>query len=508
MHDVIVIGAGMGGLLCAAKAARNGRRVLVIEKRPRAGGTCGVFERKGYRFPMGPLSFGFPRKVQALLEEAGVSGAIGFAPSRFRLLAPGLDIVYSRPLAAVRKDLAAVFPREAAGIEKFFEEFEAVIGSVRDIHDWHPDYSPGRRPEKADERASPELARRMDQIKEWASSPAAGPIGRHLSSPALKNFLGSMGTHEAEMSILNLALMWRLMSEVGIWFPSGGIHGLAERLRAGFLASGGELRLSTAVKKIVVEKGRAAGVLTATDEFFPCRWVVSNADFKRTILDFLDPAEVPAGFLESVRAVPYTDSEFCAYLGIDPRKVDLRRLSAGHVFFRKEIRPISGTPLEDFDNREIEVCFWSRKAAGLAPPGKASIVLRVGFPYEHFSEWKTGEKMRRPGYGEYKKQMAAQLIRTVDSLLPGLSSAVEVLETATPLTYEDWGNRFRGSIAGWTWTAEGAGRFPRKLLVETPVGGLLMAGVYASTELFLGGVPTALYTGSAAADRILSEEGG
>jgi all-trans-retinol 13,14-reductase len=131
------------------------------------------------------------------------------------------------------------------------------------------------------------------------------------------------------------------------------------------------------------------------------------------------------------------------------------------------------------------------------------LVLRVGFPYEHFVAWRTGEKERKEGYKEYKTRLARGLIRTAETILPGLSKAIEVQEIATPLTYRDWGSRYEGSIAGWTWGPRDSGQFSRKILVRTPVPGLFAAGVYAATELFLGGVPTALYTGSLAADMIL-----
>jgi phytoene dehydrogenase-like protein len=96
-----------------------------------------------------------------------------------------------------------------------------------------------------------------------------------------------------------------------------------------------------------------------------------------------------------------------------------------------------------------------------------------------------------------------KLVRTAERVLPGLSGAVEIMETATPLTYRDWGGRFEGSIAGWSWAARSSTALRGKILVRTPVPGLLAAGAYAATELFLGGGPTALYTGSLAADLIL-----
>jgi len=79
------------------------------------------------------------------------------------------------------------------------------------------------------------------------------------------------------------------------------------------------------------------------------------------------------------------------------------------------------------------------------------------------------------------------------------------MEIATPLTYRDWGQRHCGSIAGWTWSVKNEEALGGKILVVTPVPNLLMTGIYAASELFLGGVPTAMYTGSLAADSILEE---
>jgi phytoene dehydrogenase-like protein len=91
-----------------------------------------------------------------------------------------------------------------------------------------------------------------------------------------------------------------------------------------------------------------------------------------------------------------------------------------------------------------------------------------------------------------------------ERVLPGLSGAIEVMEAATPLTYRDWGGRFAGSIAGWGWEAGSSAGLPGRVLVRTPVPGLLVVGAYATTELVLGGVPTALFTGSLAADLAMS----
>jgi len=104
--DVIVIGAGLGGLGCAARLAGAGLRVLVLEKNNHIGGTSYVFRRDGFTFPMGPLSFGFPDRVRRFFVAAGVETEISFRRNHFQLISPGLDIIYSAPLESVRRELA------------------------------------------------------------------------------------------------------------------------------------------------------------------------------------------------------------------------------------------------------------------------------------------------------------------------------------------------------------------------------------------------------------------
>ena len=503
MYDVAVIGAGLGGLMAAAKLARAGKRVVVFEKKALPGGTSYIFRRGGYAFPMGPLSFSFPGRVRALLAEAGVAEPLDLRRSSFEVRAPGLDVVISRPLDELEAGLARLYPGEAAGLARFFSALRTAIAAAAGADLLPPDSTPGRSPAHPGGPAAGIADDRLRSIAGLARTPAAAVLDPLISNVALKNLLGSMGSEPPRMSMLNLALMWNIMSGEGIWSPDRGVHVLADLLRERFLLAGGELRQGTGVRRIVIEAGRAAGVVTAAGDVVDAGLVVSNADYKTTFLELVDPADSAGLDLDRLRAAPYTESELCVYLGLRSGEADLSAMRADHLFYRYEAG--SGeSGLEDFDRREIEICLWSRKVPGLAYPGRDALVLRAGFPYEHFASWRLAEKSRREGYAEYKKRLASDLVRTAERVLPGLSGAVEVMEAATPLTYRDWGGRFAGSIAGWGWEAGTSAGLPGRVLVRTPVPGLLVAGAYATTELVYGGVPTALFTGSLAADFAMS----
>lgn len=504
LHDVLVIGAGLGGLLSAAKLARHGKRVLVLEIKPHVGGTSFIFRRGGYYFPMGPLAFSFPERVKGFLAEAGVDSDIKFKRNHFQLLTPSLDIIYSLALIDLQAELKRVFPQESAGIEAFLAELEALVEFFKDLDKWHPGYALDPRVLPAEESRNRVDRQMLEFAQTYSSLPAAQFLDKYFRSPELKNLLGSQGISPPEISLLHLALTWNVMSVTGIWSPSCGIHGLSEFLKEAVVKNGGEIRLGVPVERILVEHDTVKGVRTRGGEVIEAHWVISNVDQKKTFLELVEPERIPAGYLALLENIPYTDSEFCVYLGVDPARVDLSRMRANHLFFQKNAGAEESRDPAAFDSREIEVCLWSENAPASAPDGRAALVLRTSFPYEAFAAWRTGEKKRSKDYREYKNQLARKLISTVESALPGLASAVEVMEIATPLTYRDWGQRYKGSIAGWTRSVEPASHLPGKLLIKTPFPNLLMVGIYAAAELFLGGVPTSLYTASQAADHILA----
>ena len=503
--DAIVIGAGIGGLGCAAKLAARGKKVLVLEANPHVGGTSYIFRRQGYAFPMGPLAFSFPGRVLGFLEKAGITEPIAFRRNHFALALPGADVVISQPLLALRAELERLYPGETEGLGLFFGELEEAVSLSADVDAWHPDFRFPRGAGSGALRDShpPKLAR----ARELAGTPCGDRLRRHLREESLIRLLGSQGMSEPEMSMLKLGFMWAVMAEAGIWFPSCGIHGLGDRLATAVLDYGGEIRTSAPVARIRVEKGRAVGVETQDGASHEADWVIANADAKTTLLRLLDGASLPDDFRQAIADTPYTASELRVYLGIDPGRVDLSRMTASHVLFRSDTALADGdTPTPDIagsGDREIEACLWSDNAPGLVPPGKAAIILGTGFSYEPWARFRIGPKARTADYQDYKRRLVRELIRAAGGLLPGLASGIEVVEAATPLTYRDWGNRACGSIAGWSWSIEHERALGRKLLIETPVPRLLLVGIYAAAELFLGGIPTSVHTASLAADCVL-----
>ncbi len=503
MYDVIIIGSGPGGLVSGVNLTKNGFKVLILDSNFYYGGTSYVFKRRGYIFPMGPLSFSSPAEIKALFIKLGIREELQFNRNHFQLITPAMDIVYSQPFHILQDKLIKIFVEEQNGIKIFFDKLKELMKALHNIHEWHPAYRlrKSQPKEPIDFLSSQQDAYRL--LEEYSQVPAKEFLQRFIKNDNLRRFFGTLGTDEPKMSMVLLGMMWCLIAEKGIWFPSCGVHGVSDTLYETFISNGGEIKLKTPVDEILIKNGRCYGVRTRNGTIFKTKWVISNADYKSTFLKLIDPTNISSAFRNIIEKIPYFESEFCIYLGIDPSKIDLTKVRAQHLFYRKEIRDNGKENLEDFDNREVEICFWSDNDPSFAPPDKKGLVFRVAFPYTFFAKWKTGERQRKDGYKEYKQDLANKLIATVEHILPGLSSSIELIDISTPLTYEEFGQRFHGSIAGWSWAIHENLKLENKLLIETPIPNLLMVGLYAAAELFLGGVPTAMHTGYWASELII-----
>ncbi len=481
-RDAVIIGAGVGGLAAAARLAREGLRVLVLEREGHPGGTAFTFFRRGYQFPMGPLGFSSPGLVREAWEELA-GEPLCLERVDYLLRAFGLEVPLSLPFSRLEEKLAALFPGDGTGIRGFFAAVREEAGR-------------GFRGEAS-------------------GSPAAGLLRGLVSDERLRSILGSQGTREPYSSLGLLASMWTLMCVEGIHYPAGGFRRFSGALAEAVSARGGEVRLRSGVRGIITEGGRAAGAALEDGSVVRAGAVVCNADFKSTFLGLLGAGQVPAAWREAVREAGQSPSVLQVALGIDASRADLSAFSgASRIIYRKDggtaaapggARGEAGVPApEALAAQELELCLWSAEDPGLAPAGGAVVVVRTAVPHHAFARFRPARGARVPGYAAYKERLAAALMGEAASLLPGLKEAAEVVDVATPLTFEERGGRSGGAAAGWSWEhGEGARGGGGRELVRTPLAGLYMAGHQAFTSLTMGGIPAAMRSGRLAAEAVL-----
>lgn len=501
IFDSIIIGAGAGGLSAAICLARAGKKVLVVEQDDHIGGTAHVFRRRGFTFPAGPISVTVPDYITRFLCGLGVEEAPCFIRDHFQVRRGDMDIMISVPLDRLAKQLSDSFPQERKGIIEVIKILDEVIGAldVLQPQDLIGDYTCS---------INDSAARAV--IKRWGRISASDILDSHLQDDRLKDLLGSQGTGKTVMSVVLLAQMWRFMSKKGIWYVKGGMGKIPELFAERLRAFGGEIRLGERVKRIMILEGKVSGIELEGGAIIRSPIVISDADYKETILKLLPGGTIPANELDAISRLPLTSSAFTIYLGVKRELVDLSALRGHHLLVKlKEGMPVpwekKKPDMENFLQDEIWISWWSRHDPELAPAGCEALIIKVMAPFDRFAPFSGGGRgCHNEQYYSMKKDFSDALVSAVEKVIPGLSSASVVREVATPLTYRYWGHRTEGSVAGWSWKFEDHPEPWIRSFAVTQIPGLLAVGMQAFTHLFYGGMGTAIYSGKYAADIVLS----
>ena len=126
-YDAVIIGAGIGGLICANLLAREGLRVLLIEQHYMIGGYCSTFRRKGYTFDAAthfyPL-LGNPETITGkLLVDLGITnGWVKMDPVDHFHFPDGSSFAVPADFGIYLARLKKEFPEEAEALDRFFAE--------------------------------------------------------------------------------------------------------------------------------------------------------------------------------------------------------------------------------------------------------------------------------------------------------------------------------------------------------------------------------------------------
>jgi all-trans-retinol 13,14-reductase len=466
-YDTVVVGAGLGGMSCAAALARAGQRVLVLERGPQPGGYLQHFGCPG--------GFRFEASLHFTELQDGEGRVGGFAaldalelcqpPGLMRILLPGRDIrVPQRDPAAYQAMLAREFPGEAGGLEALFDELRAA---ARDYDALEHALARGATPPPASA-----LLRRCQDLS-WA-----GMMGSRVRDPELRTILSTLwfshGLPPERMAALYYGIPFIQTLERGSQVPAGGSAALVGALVEELEANGGTLHTGTAVQAILTEGGRVGGVRLACGRELRSDSVVSNASPPDTYgLLAGAPAAVAEGAagLQRHRA---SLSTFQVFLGLDRDLVGELGIREGVVYlgedynleacYRDMLRAEPGVG-------HLQVVIFDRLRPGCCPAGKNAISL---FTLQGWAPWAPfAEPLRQGERTAYEEEKLAQ-----ELLLPGLSGCIEVQRIATPLTNQRFTGNTDGAAFGYDQTPESSG--DRRPPHGTPLEGLYLVGAWTT----------------------------
>lgn len=278
--DVIVIGAGAGGLAAAARAGAEGLRVRLFEAMSGPGGKIGHETVDGVTFDTGPSLMTMTGRVREFFDACGAKmedeiDIIQHEPT-FRYLWPdGAELEIFQELAATRASVARSFDEDAARqFDDFMNYTERIWEAAR------PNFIEGEAP-NITSMFKLGLTKLNQVVKIDPFRTMIQGIERHVSEPHLRDVMMRYATYNGSNPFTAPATLnciaWVEMGEGGVGIR-GGMRALPDALERIGRRHGVEYVYDMPVSRILVEGGKAIGVETSDGTRHYARAVVANAD--------------------------------------------------------------------------------------------------------------------------------------------------------------------------------------------------------------------------------------
>ena len=478
-YDVIVIGAGLGGLSCAAAFARQGFRVLVLEQHRIPGGYATTFRRPGgfvFDVSLHSTSVGERNGIHNLIPGFPEIEDVEFVPHEvlYRLILPEHDIrVPHRDVQAYIKILSELFPTEQAGIKNMIEDMRGLNGDIQRF------YSAGGRINMNTFPVDfPYLFRNFNRT--WGAM-----MDDRLVDPKLKSIFsalwGYFGLPPSKLSAFYYAMPTIGYLDDGGYYPVGRSQKISDAFREFIEGRGGEVMLNTRVEAITIEDGRATGVRIADGRVFKARAIVSNANAWDTFHTLMDENELPDAYRQTMDGFTTSISTFQIWLGLNRNLPAETGLTDTEVFFAQDYDIESqyrAVMAADVEHSGFGLTLYDNIYDGYSPDGKCTINILNLQGYDFWEEFESDYfQGNKTIYRKEKERIARRLIEMAEeTVLPGLSDAIEVMEVATPLTNVRYTSNYRGAIYGWDQTVDNSGN--RRFGQRTPIGNLYLSGAW------------------------------
>jgi phytoene dehydrogenase-like protein len=236
------------------------------------------------------------------------------------------------------------------------------------------------------------------------------------------------------MIALMMTLAWMHKGDAG--YPIGGSLAFARAIERRYLGLDGQIHYRSRVAKILVEEDRAVGVRLADGTEHRVDVVISAADGHATLFDMLGAKYVSDTVRGYYEELPIFPPIVQVSLGVER---DLSAEPHSIVYQLDEPMTIAGEARERMSIRHF--CYDPT----MAPAGKSVIETMFPSSYDYWSAL-YGDRER---YEAEKKDIAIKVIDQLERHYPDISEQVEVVDVATPMTYERYTGNWQGSMEGW-----------------------------------------------------------
>lgn len=403
MHDVLIIGSGLGGLECGALLAKRGFKVLVLEGSNQPGGCMQSFRRGGLHYDTGLHYVGGLAQGGAMHEAFAELGLLDLPWQRMdedfdHVIIGGRHFAFHQGYEAFVEGLAKDFPHQREALQSYVQRLQNITAEDMDVCAY--DY--------LQETFSDELLLNV-------VSAAAMKTELRKESLPLFNFAHTCSSF--------IESSWRLKGDGNL---------LVRKLIGTIEEAGGEVRTNSKVVRLTETDGRISSAVCADGQTYEAEYFISDIH-PAVLCDLLEGCpSVRKAFRRRMTFGENTCGMFTAQLSIKPESL---RYFAHNVFVYD--KPNVWTMTEE--NDPVKGVMISARVPEDGSDNLRQIDLLTPMPWHECQAWAETKVGRRgEDYKAFCQQKTKECIRLAEQYIPGLSEMVEQCYTSTPLTYRDY----------------------------------------------------------------------
>jgi phytoene dehydrogenase-like protein len=450
--SIVVVGGGHNGLTTAFYLARAGHKVTVLERRKSVGGCAATEEfAPGFRAPVanaiGPLR-------PSVVRDMALARRVEFLHPEPRLVALGVDghaLAFSSDIARTADAIRGFSAKDADAYPEFCATMQRLGGFLSGLMELTPPSidapSRGEMWELLKVGKRFRALGRADSFRllRWGPMAAADLVAEWFETDLLQAAVaarGVFGTAQGPWSAGSGAVL--LLNAAIDSAPGGssvtvkgGPGALANAMAEAAREAGVTIRTDTAVARILVRDGSAAGVLLEDGHEISATAVVSNADPRRTFLGLVDPVELDPTFLAKIRNYRSRGTVAKVHLALSAVPIFRGVANPADLQGRIHIAPGIDYLERSFDASKygelpsdpyLDVSVPTLSDPSLSPAGKHVLSAHVQFvPYQlrNGESWDTA-----------RERLGSLVLATLEKFAPGISGTVEASEVCTPVDLE------------------------------------------------------------------------
>ena len=441
-YDVIVIGAGLGGMTGANQLAKLGHKVLLLEHHYQLGGLATYFKRPGghvFDISLHGFPHGMIKSCRKYWTKEIADSIHQLKDVRF--LNPEFDVHTTFDREDFTRILTDKFRVPAERVEAFFAHLRAMNYYDRDNRttgELFEEFFPGR-----------------SDVHRLLMEPIAYANGSTMADPAI-----------------TYGIVFSNFMSKGVYIFQGGTDTLITKMTAEMKRNGVDIRRNCLVEKILVEKGadgkpRVTGVRVkhtrdGETRDVACAAVFSNANIKNTLLNMVGEEHLDSGYAAETRAVRVNTSSCQVYMGIRegesiPHIGDLVFTSGAQKFSSDELVDMHTT------SRTYSVYYPDTRPHTKVP--HYAIVTSIN------QKWDSWANLSDEEYAREKERLIEESFAGLEKYIPDIRKKVDFTEAATPRTVKRY-------VQHWNGTSFGTKFEGLKVSMEMPehVTGLFHAG--------------------------------